>query len=131
MPTTERPGAAKYTVATKAVQHGFAVIEHNLVGQAIKQKAAGWGDAYTATPTIQIGEQFAIRTKGVKRFVNTGSGVAAAAVGDPIYIIAASNLLTTSSGGNVAFGRVAETPTSIRPTPTGYVAIDLDDKDSI
>jgi len=125
-----RPGIMKYAVATKAVDHGLPVVELGVVGVAVKQRKPSSGAA-SGSPqkNIAISEPFAIISKGVVQVPNTGSGVSAAAVGTPIYIIAASNLLTTTSAGNVKFGMLVEAA-GTRGTPTGMCRIDLDAKDA-
>jgi hypothetical protein len=127
-----RPGYMKYVAAaTKAVVHGDPCVELNFVGVAVKQKkpSSGAASGTAAQKTVAIGEPFAIIAKGVVQVPNTGAGVAAANVGDPIYIIPASNLLTTTASGNTKFGRLNEKAGS-RGTPTGKCRVDLDDKDS-
>jgi hypothetical protein len=124
-----RPGRMFYTVATKAVNHGLPVIEQGVPGVAVKQRRASSG-AGSGTPQYQIAitEPMAIITKGVVQVVNTGSGLSAAAPGTPIYIIAASNLLTTTPAGNVKYGMLLENA-NVRGTPPGYCRIDLDKRD--
>jgi hypothetical protein len=124
-----RPGRINYATATKAVNHGDPAIEGGIPGVAIKQRAAGSG-AGSGTPQkqIAISEKFAMITKGVVQVTNGGSGVSAATPGTPIYIIAASNLLTTTSAGNVKFGMLVEAA-GTRGCPTGYCRIDLDKRD--
>lgn len=127
-----RPGYMKYVAAaTKTTVHGDPCVETNFVGVAVKQRKPSSSAAagVAGQKTIAIGEPFAIIAKGIVQVPNTGSGVAAANVGDPIYIIAASNLLTTTSTSNVKYGRLNEKAGS-RGTPTGKCRIDLDDKDS-
>jgi len=132
-----RPGRMFYTTATKAVNHGQPVVEQGVPGVSVKQKSAGSG-AGSGTPQkqIAIGEKFAIITKGVVEVVNTGAGVAAAVPGTPIYIIAASNLLTTTSTSNVKYGMLIENESSVatnrggeRGVRTGFCRIDLDKRD--
>lgn len=125
-----RPGKMKYVTATKAVDHGMPVTELGIVGTAVKQKKPASGAA-SGSPqkNIAISEPFAIISKGIVQVPDTGSGVAAAAVGTPIYIIAASNLLTTSSAGNVKFGMKVE-GAGVRGTPAAMCRIDLDAKDA-
>lgn len=125
-----RPGKMYYTTATKAVNHGDPVIEDNVPGTAVKQTRPSSGAA-SGTPQkqIAIGEKFAIISKGVVQVTNAGSGVAAAAVGTGIYIIAASNLLTTTASGNVKYGMLVE-KAGTRGCPTGQCRIDLDKRDA-
>lgn len=121
-----RPGYMRYATATKAVWHGDPVTESGFVGVAVKQKTASAGAA-SGTPQHQIavGENFAIISKGVVQV----AAVSAAAVGDPIYIVAATNALTKTSGGNVKFGMVTQLA-GTQGTPTGKMRVDLDAKDA-
>lgn len=128
MPIYERPGRAKYVAATKAVDHGKPTVEGNFAGTAVKQKPQPWSVGLTGQQTIAITERFVIRDKGICEVANTG--IAAAVVGDPVYIVAATNALTTTAAGNVKFGRVAELPgAQNRGVATGKVRIDLDQRD--
>lgn len=116
----------KYVTATKAVWHGYPATESGFVGVAVKQKAPSAGAA-SGTPQhqIAIAEDFALITKGVVQV----PVIAGAAVGDAIYIVAASNTLTETAGGNVKFGQVTALAGQ-QGTPVGYMRIDLDAKDS-
>lgn len=128
-----RPGKMfRVAAATKAVVHGAPCIELNVPGVAIKQGLApfGTGPAFSspgvinaALNTVQVGEQFTIITKGI---VEVPVGSLTPAVGDPVYIVAASNALS-STNTNPKFGRVVEIA-GTRGTRTGYVRIDLDHK---
>jgi hypothetical protein len=121
----ERPGAGYYATATKVVNHSAPVTEDGVVGVAVKQKAPKW-DAGSATQAqIAIGESFHIRTKGIKQV----PFVAGATKGVPVYIVAASNALTLTAAGNLKYGRVVSLPGE-RGTPSGYMRVDLDAKDS-
>jgi Uncharacterized conserved protein (DUF2190) len=124
-----RPGYMFYATATKAVDHGKPCVENGVAGVAVKQKAvssaAGLGGSPDPQKNIAIGEKFAIISKGVVQIDNTGSFV----VGNPIYIIAATNLLTATSAGNVKFGMCVEIAGQ-RGTPTGKMRVDLDKKDT-
>lgn len=127
----ERPGNAFYAVATKAVQHNAPCIELGFSGRAVKQIAApaGTGLGATIITQIQVGEAFIIRDKGRHYFPNTRSEGGTFAKGDPVYIIAATNLLTatSNSGANPKFGRVAEIAGE-RGVGTGMMRVDLDAK---
>jgi hypothetical protein len=121
----ERPGEGHYATATKVVNHGAPVVEDGIVGIAIKQKAAKWDAGLASQAQIGIGEPFHIRTKGVRQV----PFVATAVKGTPVYIVAATNALTLTAAGNVKFGRVLEVQGQ-RGTPTGFMRVDLDAKDS-
>lgn len=124
-----RPGARYDAVAVRQLQHGAPCIVDNIVGVASKQKApvatVGLGGSPNPQTTIGVGEKFTIITKGE---VNVPV-VAAAPRGTPIYITAASDALSTTSAGNVKFGRVVAVAGE-RAVPTGYMAVDLDQKAS-
>lgn len=123
-----RPGKMHYAVATKTVVHGESVTEAGVVGTAVKQQLAPFGTgpaSNAALKTVQIGESFAIITKGIVEVAAVGSPV----VGDPIYIVAADNTLTKTASANFKYGRIAEIAGS-RGTPTGRMRVNLDLKDS-
>ncbi len=118
----------QYVTATKAVNHGVACEELGFVGVAVKQKAPS-ASAGTGTPQKQvgIGEDFAIITKGIVQVPY----VATAAKGSNITITAAGNVLalTAAGAGVLKFGKVVEIAGQ-RGTPTGFMRVDLDKKDS-
>jgi hypothetical protein len=113
------------TAATKAVNHGDPCVENGVVGVAVKQKAPA-ASAGTGTPQKQvaIGEPFAIISKGIVQVANGISAVK----GSPVYIVAATNVLTLTSG-NPKFGLCVEIAGQ-RGTPTAKMRVDLDKKDS-
>lgn len=123
MPQFER-GGKHYTTATKAVNHGDPAIENGIPGQALKQAipgaASGAGTPYTQ---IGIGEKFVIQYKGV--VIVTDPGLSSPAVGDLVYIIAATNVITKTASGNVKFGVITRLG-GTRGLASGKLAIDLD-----
>jgi Uncharacterized conserved protein (DUF2190) len=126
-----RPGTRYYVnAATKAVLHAAPVVEDNVVGVAQKQKqplsSVGIGGAPNPQINIPVGEAFAIVCKGIVQVPY----VATAAKGTPIYITATNNTLSLTAAGNVKYGRVVEIQGQ-RGTPTGFMRVDLDSKDSI
>jgi hypothetical protein len=124
----ERPGAGHYTTATKAVTHGQLTVEDNIVGVAIKQKAAGWAAGLAAQNAIGIGESFHIRTQGIRQV----AFVASAVKGSTVWIHVTTNAVTLTdpgSGNGRKVGRVREIQGQ-RGCPTGFMRVDLDDKDS-
>lgn len=124
----ERPGAGYYpAAATKAVNHNDPVVEDGVVGVAVKQKAPNPETGLTNIQQIAIGEAFHIRVKGIKQVPL--QSITSPAKGDPVYIIAATNQLTKTSTSNVKYGVIRELAGQ-RGTPTGFVRIDLDAKDS-
>lgn len=125
-----RPGNIFLTTNASGgnIPHGSPCNSEGRVGVAIKQKARAWSAGAPAVNTaldIANGEDFAMVVKGIVQ-VDTVSGFA---VGDPIYMIAATNVLTETASTNLKFGRVVEVAGE-RGTPTGKVRIDLDAKDS-
>src|SRR4051794_40288349 len=120
-----RPGMVKYvTNGGTAINHNQAVHNNGFVGVSIKQKAPLPTDSLATTKQIAANEPYAIQVKGVVQVPT----VAGFAVGDPVYIITATNVLTETSAGNVKYGKVVEVAGE-RGTPTGYCRIDLDAKD--
>lgn len=126
---TERPGRAKYVTATKATAHKAPATENGFTGVAIKQKAKPWSEGLTSPGIIAIGELFVMRVRGQHQFPNTG--IAAATLGQAVYIVAATNALTLTASGNVPFGFVAELPGGNRGVPTGFLRIDIERKPPI
>lgn len=125
----ERPGEGFYATATKACSHGQLVVEDNVVGVAIKQKANAWDAPLAGRDDIAIGEAFHIRTKGIKQI----DFVTGAVKGSPVYINATNNAVTLTdpgAGNGRRAGRVVEIQGQ-RGTPTGKMRVDLDLKDSI
>jgi hypothetical protein len=134
----ERPGAGVYVTATKATPHNGPATENGLVGIAVKQKTISWTAAFSEhqTPTIAIGEQFHIRTKGIRQVSTAGQGpgFSAAAKGTAVYIRPADNSLRVEPDAattDIPFGRIVEVVADNRGVPAGKVRIDLDQKDTI
>lgn len=125
-----RPGAVEYVTATKAVLHGAPCTENGFVGTAVKDVAApaGTGLGSVLINQVQVAEKFKIIVKGRVYVPNTRNEGGAFAKGDPVYIIAASNLLTAVVGTNLKYGRVAEIAGE-RGVGTGMMRVDLDAKD--
>lgn len=125
MPPNRRGTMYYPTAATKAVRHGAAVTEDGVVGVAVKQKEPGITRHYEDRDLIDVGEKFAIISKGVV----TVDTVAGFAKGDKVYIQPADNVLTETATSNLKYGVVIEVAGE-RGCPTGKVRIDLDKKDS-
>lgn len=129
----QRPGNSVYvtnSTAGAALIHGQAVYEARdtgfEVGIAVKQKPAHWSDGLAAQNQIQNGEQYLILRRGVVQVPDTGQGFAD---GDAVYITS-GNALTKTVGSNFKFGRVVEVPADGRGVPTGYVRVNLDERNS-
>lgn len=125
-----RPGYMKYVTATKAVLHGALATESQFVGVAVKQKAPSAG-AGSGTPQkqIEIGEAFALISKGEVQVAAVGGIVK----GDPVYINATNNAVTEADPG-AGNGRKVGRCTAVageRGTPTGFMRVDLDAKDTL
>jgi hypothetical protein len=134
----ERPGAGVYVTATKTTPHNAPATENGIVGIAVKQKAiswkAGWSEHVAAS--IAIGEQFHIRTKGIRQVLTSGYGAAIAAgtKGQGVFIRPSDNSLRlegATAAGDLPFGRIVEVVGDNRGVPTGKVRIDLDLKESL
>lgn len=126
-----RPGRMKRVTASKAINHGAPAVEQNYVGLAVKTSVRRWfegltigGDGQAAPAVIANGESFNMIVKGEVEV----DQLAGAAKGDPVYIVAATGVLTETAAGNVPFGRVADTGGQ-RGLPAGRMRVDLDDKD--
>jgi len=126
-----RPGQRVYVTATKAVNHGFPCTELGFTGVAIKQllPPGGTGLASNLFVQVQVGEKFVIQTKGQVYVANTDAAATTFAKGAAVYIIAATNLLTSASAGNLKFGRVMEIAGE-RGVGTGQMRVDLEARDS-
>lgn len=134
----ERPGAGVYVIATKSTPHNAPATENGLVGIAVKQKALSWkaGYAEAIAPAVAIGEQFHIRTKGIRQVLTSGygAGIAAATKGAAVYIRPADNTLQIEPAAvptDLPFGRVVELVGDNRGVDAGKVRIDLDQKDTV
>lgn len=104
---TQGPGARHDAVATKAVLHGDPCIEDNIPGVAFKStQSLPYTDPTTATiKTVQVSEAFVIEFGGmVEARTAAFVGAALPTKGAKLYIVSASNLLTTVATGNVKFG---------------------------
>jgi hypothetical protein len=124
----DRPGRGVYvtnTATSAAIQHGSPQAEKNYVGVAVKQVATGWDSTVAKQSEIEDDEAYFLITKGVVQVADPGG----LNKGDAVYITVATGVLTGSSGsGKVIFGRVFEKD---RGTPSGFIRIDLDAKDSV
>ncbi len=127
--TYERPGQGHYSAATKITNHGAPCVEDSIVGVAIKQKASKWDAGLVGRNQVAIGEQFHIRTKGIRQV----PFVTGAVKGSAIYIVTATNALTLTAQTaptGYKYGKVVEVQGQ-RGTPSGFMRVDLDQKDSI
>jgi hypothetical protein len=112
------------------VQDGFA-------GTAVKHVAApgGTGLGSSLINTIQIGERYHIELKGDRYLSKVRAEGGNFAVGDPVYIRTADNLLTatSNSGANPKFGRVTEIDDGggrgALAVGSGLMVVNLDAKD--
>lgn len=127
-----RPGREVYAVNNSGgiYLHNQPVVETvgsgKYVGVAVKQKPAHWSDGLTAQNQIQALEPYLIIRQGVVQCADGGAGFAD---GDQVYITSA-NALTKTSTGNTKFGRVVEVPADGRGVPTGFVRINLDERET-
>jgi hypothetical protein len=125
-----RPGIISYHVATKTVTHGNPVVEDNMAGIAIKQQEQSWTLGIANRNVIAIGESFAIMHKGQTQIA--AALLTAPAKGDPVYITIADNTLSkVTAAGKLPFGRVTNLAGDNRGTPTGFIRIDMDARDSV
>lgn len=129
----QRPGNAVYVTNNTGgiLLHGQAVMEAVgsgfEVGVAVKQKPAHWSDGLAAQNQIQTSEPYLILRRGVVQVADGGAGFAD---GDEVYITSANVLTKASSGGAEKFGRCVEIPADGRGVPTGFVRINLDERNS-
>jgi hypothetical protein len=132
-----RPGPGVYvTNGGTALQHGTPQTNSGFVGVAVKQKVRAWSDAFSVQAQIDANEPYFLITKGVVQVGNGDAGIAAAAVGTPVYITTAVPGVLTTTTGTPKFGRIVEQGGAAggaggpRGCPAGKVRIDLDTKDS-
>jgi hypothetical protein len=130
----ERPGRGVYVTATAALEHGNIAVVRNYVGSVIKQLQPSRDTPKAERTVVAIGERIFLRTKGIAE-AQTGAGqqgnaLAAAVVGDPVYIVAATGVLTATATGNVKVGRVHAVP-GVHGCPPGIIRIDMDVKDGL
>jgi len=116
-------GARHTAVATKACSHGQIVSENGFVGSAFKVAQVTRWVQPTAADDIAIGETFEIELGGIHEAPCTGA-LAAAAVGNDVYINTANNTLglaaTGLTTGNLTsgwlpVGKITEVDTSRNP----------------
>jgi hypothetical protein len=118
-------GVRHTAVATKLVKHGAACIENGFEGIAFKVRQLGrFVDPSSAAATdIAIGEVFEIQVGGIHEVPRSGN-LAAAVVGDDVYIRTTDNVLGLAAQGLTAgvltanwkkFGKVTALDTSRSP----------------
>jgi hypothetical protein len=124
------PGVAHYTTSTKVVNHGDPTVEDHVAGVANKTAEQSWTLGLANRQQIAIGEGFIIEHKG--QVPVRSALITTPAKGDPIYITEATNALVKTIGaGIVPFGRIVSLAGDNRGTPTGFVIIDMDARDTL
>lgn len=129
-------GRTHYATAAVAIAHAAPCTQNGFVGTAVKMvpAAAGIGLGDSTITTIQVSERYHIELKGDRYLVNARQEGGTFAVGDPVYIRTADNLLTgtSNSGANPKFGRVSEIDDgnghAIKAS-SGEMLVNLDAKD--
>lgn len=128
-----RPGNVLVDViATKQVNHGTITFEDGVPGVAVKTLPDAATAGLVNPKVILVGEAFNLIIKGIVQIANAGTG-APFARGAGIYITKASNVLnnTGPASGTVArVGTVTEVA-GTRGTPTGFMRVNLDTKDTL
>jgi hypothetical protein len=123
-------GRVGYHTATKQVTHGYPCSEDHEAGVAVKQKEQSWELGIANRAVVAVGEQFAILKKGETQI--PASLVSSPAKGDPLFILEADNTLSKTTGaGKLPFGRITSVAGDNRGTPTGFIRVDMDARDSI
>ncbi len=129
-------GRTHYCVAGQTIVHGSPATQNGFVGTAVKMIAApgGTGLGDSKITTIQVGEQYHIELKGDRYLSKARQEGGSFAVGDPVYIRTADNLLTatSNSGANPKFGRVSEIDdgNGVKiSSGSGLMLVNLDAKD--
>ena len=110
-----------------ARQHGTPVrVNANVRGIALKQRNPGWDTPFAEQATIAVNEPFYCKDKGECRVkLADHAGITDTTLGAPVYIIAATHLLTSTAAGNELFGAVVEAGPQ-RGLPVGHIRIDMD-----
>lgn len=129
-------GRTHYCVAAVAIAHAAPCTQNGFVGTAVKMVAApgGTGLGSSLISVIQVGERYHIELKGDRYLTNARQEGGTFAVGDPVYIRTADNLLTatSNSGANPKYGRVSEIDDGnghAIAAGTGLMLVNLDAKD--
>lgn len=124
------PGVVSYHTATKIVNHGDPTSEDHVAGIAIKQQEQSWTLGIANRAQVGSGEAFAIVHKG--QVLVRAALITTPAKGDPLFITEADNTITkTTAAGKLPLGRIMSLAGDNRGTPTGFVVVDLDARDSI
>lgn len=124
------PGIISYHTATKQVTHGAPTVEDGVAGVAIKQQEQSWTLGIANRNVVQVGESFAIAHKG--QTLVLASLIGTPAKGDPLYIKLTDNsFVKVVTAGYVPFGRIITMAGDKRGTPTGYVVVDMDSRDTL
>lgn len=97
----QAPGARHTAVATKACVHGQIVTEDGFVGEAFKVDQPDRFVRPADADDIAIGTEFEIQLGGIQRAPAAGN-LAAADVGDAIYIKVSDNTLGVAAQGLTA-----------------------------
>jgi hypothetical protein len=92
-------GARRTSVATKACAHAQIVTEQKFVGTAFRVEQLGYfvDPSNAAAKAIDIGDVFEIQVGGIHEAAKSGT-LAAAALGDRIWILPATNALALDAG---------------------------------
>lgn len=123
-----QPGVYVTNGSGGQLTNGQTVKEGTFVGVAVKQKTRSWQDGYTVQTKIESTEPYYVLTQGTVQV--TDPGLSSPAVGDPVYIVAATNVITKTSTSNTPYGRIVELG-GTRGTPTGKLRINLDIKTAV
>jgi hypothetical protein len=128
-----RPGSVLVDViATKQVNHGTITFEDGVPGVAVKTLADPATAGLVNPKVIAIGEAFNMIIKGIVQIANAGTG-APYARGAALYLTKATNAITNVGPASATVARLG-TVTEVagtRGTPTGFMRVNLDTKDTL
>lgn len=128
----ERPGRGVDLTANAVLTHGKPHWQDGMMGVPIKQDNPKSLDSLASRVQIQSGVKYFLRQKGVCEVKQADhAGLAGATIGGTVYITTANdNLVLVDTAGTVPFGRVQALAGQFG-TPTGFIRINMDNKDSV
>ena len=121
IPYNAEPGEVAYVVASKQLTHGAIATDQGFAGEAVKTQTPSAETPRNQRNIILAGESYLLL---IGKIVEApASALAGVAKGTLVYIAAADNSLSTTSGaGKLALGKVSSLPGE-RGTPSNLTRI--------